>query len=48
MFVTCQEGFMRKLFCVVSLVLVALAAAGVARAEVTSVRMHIAGYLCGN
>jgi hypothetical protein len=28
--------------------LVALVAAGPARAEVTSVRMHIAGYLCGN
>ena len=39
---------MRRLFCAVSLVLVALAAASVAQAEVKTVRMHIAGYLCGN
>jgi hypothetical protein len=44
----CQEDLMRRLFCAVSLVVVALVAADAVRAEVTTVRMHIAGYLCGN
>lgn len=39
---------MRRLFSAIALVLVVLAAASAARAEVKTVRMHIAGYLCGN
>jgi hypothetical protein len=43
-----REGFMRRLFSAISFAILALAATGVASAEVKSVRMHIAGYLCGN
>ena len=39
---------MRPLFSAILLVLVVLASAGAVRAEVKTVRMHIAGYLCGN
>jgi hypothetical protein len=48
MFEPRQEVFMRRLFSVLTLVLVVIVSAGAARAEVKSVRMHIAGYLCGN
>ena len=39
---------MRRLLSALSLVCLVLASAGAAHAEVSSVRMHIAGYLCGN
>lgn len=39
---------MRRLSFVISLVVIALASPIAAHAEVKSVRMHIAGYLCGN
>lgn len=38
----------RALFASALACLVLVAAANVARAEVKSVHMHIAGYLCGN
>ena len=44
-FVTIQEGFMRRL---ASLLVVVVALAAPSNAEVKTVRMHIAGYLCGN
>ena len=39
---------LRKSLTLVAALLVAVAAANAARAEVKTVHMHIAGYLCGN
>jgi hypothetical protein len=39
---------MPRFLSAISLVLVVLAASSAALAEVKTVRMHIAGYLCGN